>query len=68
MKCDLLDYPYWNDVKEYGNTVSCSIPIALVDMMKVATNRNIRKVMSIGFGVGLSWGGCVIDMGLYSAN
>lgn len=62
MKCDLLDYPYWNDVKEYGNTVSCSIPIALVDMLEASKDKNINKVMSIGFGVGLSWGGCIIDL------
>lgn len=65
MKCDLLDYPYWNDVKEYGNTVSCSIPIALFDMMKSNQDENICNVMSIGFGVGLSWGGCIIDMTKY---
>lgn len=62
MKCDLLDYPYWNDVKEYGNTVSCSIPIALVDMLEANKDKCIEKVMSIGFGVGLSWGGCIIDL------
>lgn len=65
MKCDLLDYPYWNDVKEYGNTVSSSIPIALVDMMNANQDKNINKVMSIGFGVGLSWGGCIIDLSKY---
>lgn len=63
MKCDLLDYPYWNDVKEYGNTVSSSIPIALVDMLEAEKDiKKINKVMSIGFGVGLSWGGCIIDL------
>lgn len=63
MKCDLLDYPYWNDVKEYGNTVSSSIPIALVDMLEANKDtKKINKVMSIGFGVGLSWGGCIIDL------
>ena len=62
MKCDLLGYPYWNDVKEYGNTVSSSIPIAIADMMRAIADREIKKVLSIGFGVGLSWGGCVIDL------
>ena len=62
MKSDLMEYPYWNDVKEYGNTVSSSIPIALVDMMKANQDKSINKVMSIGFGVGLSWGGCVINL------
>jgi len=68
MKCELLNYPFWNDVREYGNTVSCSIPIALVDMMKANKDGNINKVMSIGFGVGLSWGGCIIDMSKYEEN
>lgn len=65
MKCDLLEMPFWNDVSEYGNTVSCSIPIALADMMEANKDKNINKVMSIGFGVGLSWGGCIINMNKY---
>ena len=60
IRCDLMDYPYWNDVNEYGNTVSCSIPIALLDMWN--RNNYVKKVMSIGFGVGLSWAGCIIDL------
>lgn len=63
MKCDLMDANYYNDVS-LGNTVSSSIPIALKDMIK--SNKNIKKVLSIGFGVGLSWGGCVIDLSYYS--
>lgn len=59
-KCDLLGYPYWNDVEEYGNTVSSSIPIALTDMLAKEKPQN-PLVMSIGFGVGLSWGGCLIN-------
>lgn len=62
MKCDLIGYPFWNDVKEYGNTVSCSIPIALVDMLKANKDKNIQKVLSVGFGVGLSWAGCIVDL------
>lgn len=65
MKCDLLDYLYWNDVKEYGNIVSCSILIALVDMIRANLDKKVNKVMSIGFGIGVSWGGCVIDMSKY---
>lgn len=66
MKCDLLNYPYWNDVAEYGNTVSCSIPIAIVDMLEANKDKNIKNILSIGFGVGLSWGGCVIDLSMYN--
>lgn len=61
-KCDLFGYPYWNDVKEYGNTVSSSIPIAIVDMMRANLDKDIKNILSVGFGVGLSWGGCVIDL------
>lgn len=62
MKSDLIGYPFWNDAKEYGNTVSCSIPIALKEMLKANVDKNIKTVLSVGFGVGLSWAGCVMDL------
>ena len=62
MICGLTERPYWNDVAEYGNTVSNSIPIALADIMKMEKVTALRNVMLIGFGVGLSWGGCVVDL------
>lgn len=61
-KCDLLDANYWNDVKNYGNTVSNSVPIALADMLSTTENVNLRSVMLLGFGVGLSWSGCLADL------
>ncbi len=61
-KCDLLDVPYWNDVAEYGNTVSSSIPIALEDMLKANADKILQNVVIMGFGVGLSWAGGVIDL------
>lgn len=62
-KCDLLDCNYWNDVAEYGNTVSNSIPLALLDMVKRQGKVNkLDNVMIIGFGVGLSWAGCIINL------
>ena len=47
--------------REIGNTVSASIPIALKDAM---TQKRLKKgdlVMLVGFGVGLSWGGCLVE-------
>ncbi|WP_288312768.1 3-oxoacyl-ACP synthase III family protein [uncultured Selenomonas sp.] len=61
-KCDLLDANYWNDVKDYGNTVSNSIPIAIHDMMCANPDKDLHHVMLIGFGVGLSWSGCMVDL------
>ena len=61
-KCGLQDLPFWNDVTDYGNTVSSSIPIALADLLAKNGGENLRRVMLAGFGVGLSWGGCVVDL------
>jgi 3-oxoacyl-[acyl-carrier-protein] synthase-3 len=61
-KCGLQDCPFWNNVSEYANTVSNSIPLALCDIL--ASNFDISKhrFMLVGFGVGLSWAGCMIDL------
>ena len=70
-KCNLLDCNYWNNMKHYGNTVSSSIPIALCDLIKSMWRSEIgvqnevirlKKVLLCGFGVGLSWGGCIADL------
>ena len=62
-KCELMDVPFWNDVGEYGNTVSSTIPIALHDIIAFSDSlTKLRKVMLVGFGVGLSWGGCIVDL------
>lgn len=50
------------DLHDTGNTVSSTIPIIL---RKYSANRVIKKgdrVMLVGFGVGLSWGGCIITI------
>ena len=60
--CELENLPYWSDVKNYGNTVSASIPIAIKDLLKTRQPKNLERVVLIGFGVGLSWGGCVVNL------
>ncbi len=51
------------DMKEYGNTVSASIPIALKNVMdkKLLTAGDL--VILCGFGVGLSWGTILYKFG-----
>jgi len=61
-KCGLMDAPYWNEIENYGNTVSTSIPLALRDLVLSNDTKSLKKVMLIGFGVGLSWGGCIVDL------
>ena len=46
-----------------GNTVSASIPIALKEAMDKGSLKKNDLVMLVGFGVGYSWGGCLIRWG-----
>ena len=48
------------DMEEVGNTVSASIPIALRRAMESGKVVSGMRVMLVGFGVGYSWGGCVV--------
>ena len=48
-------------LENFGNTVSSSIPIALKEAQKKGKLHG--SVLLAGFGVGYSWGGCVIKAG-----
>ena len=48
-------------LSDFGNTVSNSIPIALVNALQEGTITNGNKVLIAGFGVGYSWGGCLLQ-------
>jgi 3-oxoacyl-[acyl-carrier-protein] synthase-3 len=50
----------FSNLLHVGNTVSASIPIALRDAELQGALKPGMKVMVVGFGVGLSWGGCII--------
>ncbi len=45
---------------ECGNTVSCTIPIALEAAQRVGQLRSGARVMLVGFGVGYSWGAALL--------
>lgn len=61
-KCHLQGMPFWNHPDECGNTVSSSIPLALTEILEQGQIDNLKKVMLIGFGVGLSWAGCLVNL------
>ncbi len=47
------------ELADIGNTVSCTIPI-LIDRMRKQGRLNTDSInMLVGFGVGLSWAGCL---------
>jgi 3-oxoacyl-[acyl-carrier-protein] synthase-3 len=50
----------FSNLATVGNTVSASIPIALRDAETQGVLRPGMRVLLTGFGVGLSWGGCVL--------
>lgn len=49
-------------IENFGNTVSSSIPIALLEGLKAGRIRKGMKVLLAGFGVGLSWAGCILTV------
>ncbi len=61
-KCGLQGAPFWNDVETVGNTVSCTIPLAISTLMQEKDPSKLAVVMLLGFGVGFSWAGCLVDL------
>lgn len=45
-----------NGLKNYGNTSSASIPLAIVTELKHSASHGEKEFICCGFGVGLSWG------------
>jgi 3-oxoacyl-[acyl-carrier-protein] synthase-3 len=58
--CNIDKENFYIDIEDVGNTVSSTIPIAL----KRAIDKNVilkdNNVLIAGFGVGYSWGACVL--------
>ena len=48
------------DMQEVGNTVASSIPIALKNLQNKGRLQVGSKLLLAGFGVGLSWGACIV--------
>ena len=48
-------------IEETGNTVSSSIPLLLIHMIENNCFNSDKKIILIGFGVGYSWGACVVN-------
>lgn len=52
---------FYVNLEDTGNTVSSTIPIALKRAEESGELKSGMKVMVLGFGVGLSWGGTIIN-------
>ncbi|MDC0459088.1 ketoacyl-ACP synthase III [Alphaproteobacteria bacterium] len=62
-KLNIDDHRMFNNLSEVGNTVSSTIPIALKDAFSQGKIQPGNNILLCGFGVGLSWGCCVIKWG-----
>lgn len=58
--CDIPKEKFYINLEHTGNTVSSTLPIALKDMMRSGELHKGMQVMLAGFGVGYSWGGCLL--------
>lgn len=61
---DVLEIPpdkTFKNIQSVGNTVSASLPMALRDAELAGRLRKRDTVLLVGFGVGLSWGACLLD-------
>lgn len=61
-KLHIPENKFFLDMSDTGNTVSASIPIALCRAMENGYVEKGMKVMLLGFGVGYSWGGCILEL------
>jgi 3-oxoacyl-[acyl-carrier-protein] synthase-3 len=52
---------FFVSMEDSGNTVSSTIPIALAEAIAEGALRPGMTVMLLGFGVGLSWGGLIVE-------
>ena len=53
----------FTNYQNIGNTVSATIPIALKDASDQGRLKKGDTVMLVGFGVGYSWGSCLVEWG-----
>lgn len=53
---------FFLNLEHYGNTSAASIPIALDEYVEHAPLLPGQKLMLVGFGAGLTWGGALINL------
>lgn len=51
---------FYVNLDKYGNTSAASVPIALAEMSKKGMLKKGMKVIMVGFGGGLTWGGGLV--------
>jgi 3-oxoacyl-[acyl-carrier-protein] synthase-3 len=49
-------------LKEFGNTSGASIPVTITAKIRTALQDGSKRLLLGGFGIGLSWGQCILDV------
>ena len=52
---------YYKNIAEYGNTSAASIPLVLSELREQGKISPGSRIVAVGFGGGLTWGGCLIE-------
>lgn len=52
---------YYKNIQEYGNTSAASIPLVLSELEEQGKVGPGSRVLAVGFGGGLTWGGALIE-------
>lgn len=52
---------YYKNIQEYGNTSAASIPLVLSDLHEQRKVGSGSRVLIVGFGGGLTWGGAYVQ-------
>ncbi|APS00605.1 3-oxoacyl-ACP synthase III family protein [Pajaroellobacter abortibovis] len=50
-------------MEQFGNTSSASIPLAITHALRKRLCEDSMRLMLVGFGVGWSWGACLLECG-----
>lgn len=58
--CAIHKDKFYIELEETGNTVSSTVLIGLKDCIEKKLIKPSQSIMITGFGVGLSWGGCIL--------
>jgi 3-oxoacyl-[acyl-carrier-protein] synthase-3 len=47
---------------DFGNTSGASLPVTMTARIRDALMEGKKKILLSGFGIGLSWGSCIVDI------
>ena len=53
---------YYKNIQEYGNTSAASIPLVLSDLWDQGKIGAGSRLLIVGFGGGLTWGGAYVEL------